>query len=357
MALFAGGQRMSNATKGSERELFVRSFLSQVFHPMHQFDSGDIVDSHQVPSGQLDIVLPYPDVPWSFPMLADGPRLYLAEGVAVAIEVKSDVEKQWDQVLRSATALKKLERESKRDNLKKLSATREKYHADGGTPAENDPLIAMWTKQLAAIPEQYESKHIPFLVVGFRGWDTREAVRKHWDGSPVDGILVLDSLIWESNVPNRMTHQGWDALLAFIDVLGHQITNRAVYDPAINNYGFSAGLHPETIQRNDIPPKVEPTTGGQPDHCGAPSKTKRKKHSRKPAAAAIGQHPRLSYSQRDLDLTMGLIASAPGMTIGNYYKASDGMDFAKFKNVMARLRRLGVVKTKGTRRATTYRLK
>ncbi len=92
-----GGGTMSAASKGTERELFVNSFLSQVFPPHFRFGSGDITDSDENKSGQVDVVIEFPNL-YSFPIWQSAPRLYLAEGVAVAIEIKSDLSNQWSEV-------------------------------------------------------------------------------------------------------------------------------------------------------------------------------------------------------------------------------------------------------------------
>jgi hypothetical protein len=63
------GDRLSNASKGNEREAFINGFLSQVLPPHFRFGSGDITDQHGARSGQLDIVVEYPFVP-SLPIVA-----------------------------------------------------------------------------------------------------------------------------------------------------------------------------------------------------------------------------------------------------------------------------------------------
>ena len=85
------GSTMSAASKGTERAAFIDQFLSQVFTPQFRFGDGDATDKSGAKSGQLDVVIEYPWVP-SLPIVgSDKPRLYLAEGVAAVIEVKSDL--------------------------------------------------------------------------------------------------------------------------------------------------------------------------------------------------------------------------------------------------------------------------
>ena len=88
-AVHSGGVALSSSAKGAERERFVELFLAQMFPPSFRFGSGDIVDQRGRSTGQLDVVVELPFLP-SFPVAgAYTSRLYLAEGVAAAIEVKS----------------------------------------------------------------------------------------------------------------------------------------------------------------------------------------------------------------------------------------------------------------------------
>lgn len=97
MSVYESGICFSSASKGRERECFVNEFLGNILPRPYRFGSGDIIDQKNK-SGQVDIVIEYPFQP-SLPVFESGPRLYTAEGVAVALEVKSDVAKQWEEVL------------------------------------------------------------------------------------------------------------------------------------------------------------------------------------------------------------------------------------------------------------------
>jgi hypothetical protein len=160
MATYRSGTTMSAATKGHEREIFVQSFLSRVFPTPYRFGSGDITDTRDNRSGQLDVVIEYPLMP-SLPGLLDGgPRLYLAEGVAAVIEVKSDLKKQWREVEASAKAVKKLRR------------------------------VMDWAKFEGP---RGPDEEIPFYAVGFRGWAKLTTLEDHVVGSVADGALCLEN--------------------------------------------------------------------------------------------------------------------------------------------------------------------
>lgn len=107
LALFDAGAAMSSASKGTERELFVSSFLRQLFPPSVRFESGDITDVDRKTSGQVDILIEAPTL-FSLPAVAGGPRLYLAEGVCAAVEVKSNLTSQWAQVEAKSKAVRSL---------------------------------------------------------------------------------------------------------------------------------------------------------------------------------------------------------------------------------------------------------
>lgn len=142
---------MSSASKGSERELFIREFLAKVFPPHIRFGSGDITDAKGNKSGQVDIVTELPFFP-SFPVPGGDQRLYMAEGVAAAVEVKSDLSAQWGQVERTAASVQAL-------------AIRR--------------IRTMWIgKRL--------SEHIPVIAVGYTGYTTLDGLVERFESTSPD---------------------------------------------------------------------------------------------------------------------------------------------------------------------------
>jgi hypothetical protein len=148
-----GGRTMSSASKGNERELFVEVFLKNVLPRGYRFGTGDITDTHGHRTGQVDLVIEHSTTP-SFPLVGTAiPRLYLAEGVAAAIEVKSDLSSQWDEALQTG------------DKVAKLHTT--------------------------------SGNRVPFFIVGYRGWKRLETLEKKAcaaadAGAPLTGVLCLD---------------------------------------------------------------------------------------------------------------------------------------------------------------------
>lgn len=189
-ALHKSVETASSATKGDDRELFINEFLSEVLPPQFRFGHGDITDLSGKRSGQVDIVVEYPFFP-SLPIGKGSSRLYLAEGVAAVIEVKSDVANQWDQV---------------KNTSQQLQLLRRGYGSnDVSTP-----------------------RYIPLFAVGYKGWSKTETLNQKLAEGVVSGILVIDPGLFVWNPPlyigqNSLTKSAYGAwsLWAFIVCLHH----------------------------------------------------------------------------------------------------------------------------------------
>jgi hypothetical protein len=166
-----GGDSMSSATKGTERQAFIDGFLHNVLPATYRFGTGDATDSAGRKSGQLDVVVEYSFMP-SLPLPYGVARLYLAEGVAAVIEIKSDVAKQWDEVILCARQLAALHRDIQ------TSITVSAQGQPGG-PRDRIPLFA----------------------VGYRGWEKLETVERRLFESKglLDGILVINPGLFVSS--------------------------------------------------------------------------------------------------------------------------------------------------------------
>jgi hypothetical protein len=170
---FEAGASLSSSSKGYEREIFISFFLSEVLPPIYRFGTGDITDAlmngnPSRRSGQIDIVIEMPWAP-SFPMpVGAGARLYPSEAVGTAIEVKSNLSTQWDEVIRTATELEPL-----RQRLSGISV-------DGGGLSVQDET----------------DEPIPLYAVGYEGWSTAATVKEKAHSTPVDGVLVLKHKIF-----------------------------------------------------------------------------------------------------------------------------------------------------------------
>ncbi|OZG70108.1 hypothetical protein BTA51_27910 [Hahella sp. CCB-MM4] len=219
MGAYEASSPMTSATKGSEREFLVDLFLSNVLPSQYRFGSGDITDHLSNRSGQVDIVVEFPFLP-SIPIAGcDRFRLYLAESVACAIEVKSDLSNQWEQALSTCQKLKGIKR----------SILAYEKSVGGGTFASNrysQTLTgAIITDRLKVGPQGMEiggkpldlDLRIPIFVVGFKGWATTDTHKENLDSSEFDGILNIEKKIYVSGARySGKTYEGDSALWAFI---------------------------------------------------------------------------------------------------------------------------------------------
>lgn len=158
IALHAGGAAMSSASSGREREQFVDEFLRKVLPPAYRIGSGDVIDSFGQKTGQQDVVVEFSFLP-TLPAIAGKERLYLAEGVAALVEVKSNLAKDWADVKRRASAIR---------NLRRI------FRVPGFTPYGPPP------------------ERIPYFAVGYSGWKSIETVQEKCQEGFVDAILIID---------------------------------------------------------------------------------------------------------------------------------------------------------------------
>jgi hypothetical protein len=193
MGVHQASRPLTSMTSGEERQAFIESFLANVLPPIYRFGSGDCTDAAGHRSGQLDVVVEYPFSP-SLPSVGNSPtRLYLAEGVAAVVEVKSNVAAQWPQAQHTAA---------------QLAPVRRSF----GT-----------TMQMGGFPA---TQQIPLFVAGYTGWTTMQTLDTHLaQNSDVAGILVIESELFASSPQfGGFRVNGPLALWGLISVL-HFITN------------------------------------------------------------------------------------------------------------------------------------
>ena len=191
LAQFDGGNAMAHATRGNEREVFVRQFLQQVFPASMRFPSGQVIDSHGRTTGQIDVAIELPQMP-SLPLAQDAPRLLLADSIAGVIEVKSNVAKQWKQVVSTARRVRRLQRRQ----------------MDGSFYTETE-----------------DETRVPIIAVGFCGYATSAAIESALSSTPVqdrpDGVYVIesDSMVMAKDLIGEGTPIGLWGLLSCITYL------------------------------------------------------------------------------------------------------------------------------------------
>jgi len=90
---------------GNNRENFVNDFLSIVLPLKLKVKSGEIIDSNNFKTGQLDTIIIRDDAP---SLDFGGKNTYLAEGVFAVIEIKSNLTRE--KLLEAKNSLQKIEK-------------------------------------------------------------------------------------------------------------------------------------------------------------------------------------------------------------------------------------------------------
>jgi len=236
-ARYGGGDTMSSASKGTERELFVNEILSQVFPPHFRFTSGDILDTFKRKSGQVDIVLEKP-VGYSFPQIIDGPRLFLAENVAAVIEVKSNIKSQWSEVLASSAKVAKLRRSYQSDLLYKILAQTILGRVNLEKIEDKEKLLTSIMNE-AKKPENTGKPRIPYFVVGFKGWKKDSTTISKLLDERIDGIFILGNKKFFTKIgrsEGAEVVKGSQSLLAFLHLLEIAFLEQPNRPPAYSQY-------------------------------------------------------------------------------------------------------------------------
>lgn len=101
---------------GNERELLIEALLKRALPSNIRYGSGVIMDSRGHKTGQVDIVLECQNS-FSLPITSGKQRLYFADTVAAAIEVKSDLNKQKIEAFEQSHSVQKLFRKKREEDF------------------------------------------------------------------------------------------------------------------------------------------------------------------------------------------------------------------------------------------------
>lgn len=191
IAAYEVGKPLTNESKGTEREVFISTFLSQALPTVYRFGTGDAIDHNGNHSGQLDVVVEYPFSP-SLPAVGgSGVRLYPASGIACVLEVKSTLSTQWAQVQKTASKLAPLTRE--------FAAAMTMGKGPG--------------------------KSVPLLAVGFQGWVSRdELIKKVMMTDGLEGALSIREGFFVSK-DLQAYWEGDEALWAFLTIVNQYLVS------------------------------------------------------------------------------------------------------------------------------------
>lgn len=170
---------------GREREVFLHSLLTKILPTHFRVGSGVITDRKAVTTGQIDLVVELP-LSLSFPVVGEN-RLYFADTVGAAIEVKSNLSTQWDEA---------------EQKLKEVNSV---------CPLElkDDGSIRLW--------DEYQ---IPFFIIAYKGPKRLSTIEKKIRPRsiyPPAGVYVVESNLfigYQNGTLEATTEAG--AMLAFI---------------------------------------------------------------------------------------------------------------------------------------------
>lgn len=161
--------------KGLVREAFVQLYLRRVLPVSLRISSGDVIDALGHCTGHCDLVIESRFAPTVPNPVGTDDTLHLSEGVACVIEVKSSLHLQWDEVVKKAEQVRKLER----------SITG------------------------AAVGGQVDYSRVPMYVVAYHGWQTQQRVRECVDAGTVDGVLVLQPAYFYGKMTQHPSAKDW----------------------------------------------------------------------------------------------------------------------------------------------------
>jgi len=132
---------------------------------------------------------------YSFPLLASGPRLFLAESVAAVIEVKSNLSSQWGEVKITADKLARVRRKysssSYQDIINQLDQGQIAVGPTTDVETIRKDLVLRTTRA-----ENNGEERIRFFVVGYSGWSQNRTIVSKLEDNKIDGILQIDRRVF-----------------------------------------------------------------------------------------------------------------------------------------------------------------
>lgn len=150
---------------GAEREAVNKKLLSVILPPGYRVGSGSITDAEGRETGQIDAVIEQP-FSLSFPVVSETNRLYLADTVGAAFEIKSNLDVQGQDAL---------------NKIREIRSLRQHHIADG-------------------MVIKYDRHMIPSFIIGFKGPKTIESLEKKFidplDALAPNGVFVIESALF-----------------------------------------------------------------------------------------------------------------------------------------------------------------
>lgn len=201
-----------SGTVGTEREVFLKEALNELYPERYIFSEGEIIDYQGTTSPQADIVVYDDHMPVLSHAAADQ---FLSEGVLAHIEVKSDLSTQLEDALNKSARVKELERD------------------------------IQTIMQVGNIPST-----VPSFVFSFDGPSKKTFKNNIIDFyeskkvRPPDYICVLDQYTCGYNGKFFFQDTGSDSLLAFIIQLADFVFKNWIGTPNFQNYYAEVSAEP-----------------------------------------------------------------------------------------------------------------
>ncbi|EPJ2749093.1 DUF6602 domain-containing protein [Vibrio parahaemolyticus] len=165
MSVYNESKGYTSPILGAEREIVTKQLLTHILPPLYRVGSGAIVDEAGTQTGHIDAIIEQP-FSLSFPIASDSNRLYVADAVGAAFEVKSDLNVQADDALTKVKEIKNIKR----------------HEIQNGELYFDDTL------------------RIPTFIIGFKGQKKQETIEKKFinplDSTYPNGVLILESEIF-----------------------------------------------------------------------------------------------------------------------------------------------------------------
>ncbi|MGI6370808.1 MAG: hypothetical protein GX372_01260 [Ignavibacteria bacterium] len=109
MECYRDTQKYSPTITGAEREIFNRELFQKILPTTYRVGAGTIVDNIGSETGQIDAVIELP-FSLSFPISSGENRVYLADTIGAAFEIKSNLNDQWNEAIAKIEEIKTLNR-------------------------------------------------------------------------------------------------------------------------------------------------------------------------------------------------------------------------------------------------------
>jgi len=198
MECYRDTEKYAPSIIGAEREIFNRELFQKILPSNYRVNAGTITDCMGKETGQIDAVIELP-FSLSFPISSAENRLFLADTIGAAFEIKSNLNSKWDEAISKIKEIKKLNR----------------YYMKEGEMVLLDNL------------------KIPSYIIAFTGPKKVDTILEKFTGIQVkdrpDGIWVIEHGTFYGRIPGGNSvfevHNPRRAVLAFISCIYQTLQN------------------------------------------------------------------------------------------------------------------------------------